>query len=92
MAELKKEAEQDDPMELMGMIAPGDSDSDERQAEATIQEFVLMGFTDEGLLGLFRDPHYQATHRIWTAKGEAYVLEMIARERSAWKREGDPHV
>ncbi len=92
MAELKKEAEQDDPMELMGMIAPGDSDSDERQAEATIQEFVLMGFTDEGLLGLFRAPPYQATHRIWTAKGEAYVLEMIARERSAWKREGDPHV
>ena len=92
MPELKKEPEQDDPMELMGMIAPGDADSDERQAEATIQEFVLMGFTDEGLMGLFRDPHYQATHRILKAKGEAYVREMISRERSAWKREGGSHV
>ena len=92
MAELKKEPEQEDPMELMGMIAPGDADSDERQAEATIQEFVLMGFTDDGLLSLFRDPHYQATHRILKTKGEVYVREMIARERAAWKREGDPHV
>ena len=91
MAELKKEAEADDPMELMGMMAPGDADSDERQAEATIQEFVLMGFTDEGLLELFRSPHYQATHRLWKVKGEAYVKDMIARERAAWRRE-EPHV
>ncbi len=87
MAELKKEAEQDDPMELMGMIAPGDPDSDRRQAEALIQEFMLMGCDREHLLALFRDPHYQATHRLWKGKGEAYVLEMIDRESSAWRRE-----
>lgn len=87
MAELKKEAEQDDPMELMGMIAPGDAGSDERQAEALIQEFVLMNFTDDALMDLFRNPHYQATHRIWKAKGADCVREMIRRERAAWRRE-----
>ena len=91
MGELKKEAEADDPMELLGMMAPGDADSDERQAEALVQEFVLMGWDGEHLLGLFRDPHYQATHRLWKLKGEAYVQDMIGREMAAWRRE-EPHV
>ena len=91
MAELKKDVEQDDPMELMGMIAPGDADSDDRQAESMIEEVVLMGFDEEHLLGLFRDPHYQATHRLWKAKGEAYVQDLISREQAAWRRE-EPHV
>ena len=91
MAELKKDAEQDDPMELMGMLAPGDADSDLRQAEALIQEFMLMGYDRQHLLALFREPHYQATHRLWKTQGEAYVQELIDREASAWRREV-PHV
>ena len=90
MAEMKKDAEQDDPMALLGLIAPGDPDSDLRQAEALVQEFMLMGYDRGHLLALFRDPHYQATHRLWKTQGEAYVLDLIDREASAWRREVNP--
>ena len=85
MAELKKEVEQDDPMELMGMLAPGDADSDERQAEAMVEEFLLMGYPPEAVMDLFRAPHYQATHRLWCQRGEPWVRGILDQVVGSWR-------
>ncbi|MFQ5847273.1 MAG: hypothetical protein ACE5IQ_06295 [Candidatus Methylomirabilales bacterium] len=76
---VNKPFEDDDPMQLTGMALPG-GDMQEA-AEAFVEEFVRMGLQDEPLLDLFKNPFYRATHRIYKAKGEAYVKSLIERIR-----------
>ncbi len=77
----KDEADSDDPLELVGMFVPGD---DQAMTECFVEEFMLMGYTDDRLLGLFRDPHYAGVHRIWRHYGETYVRDLIAQVRGIW--------
>ncbi len=84
----KKQFEQGDPMEIVGVSLPeGDIDD---MAECLVEDYIRNGWDDESLLRLFRDPFYRATHRIYQKKGEAYVLALTARLRQKWGyRKGD---
>ncbi|MBI4055362.1 MAG: hypothetical protein HY402_04425 [Elusimicrobia bacterium] len=85
MAEIhsaQKPFEEDDPMELVGVALP-EGQADE-MLKCLIEEYIREGFDDEGLLRLFRDPFYRASHRIYQEKGEAYVLDLIERLRQKW--------
>lgn len=81
----KQEPSLSDPMELSGVLAPELTDADiAEMTEALVDEYIRLGFDDEELLGLFRNPYYTLTHWIWLSRGETYVREVIERIRQRW--------
>ncbi len=70
-----KEFEDDDPMELAAVAIP-DGDPEE-QARSIMEEFLSMGMSKENVIGLFRDPFYQGTHRLYRKLGEERIARLI---------------
>jgi hypothetical protein len=68
-----KEPESDDPMELMMSCVPGDP---AMMARCVIEEYTLLGASEEELLNLFRQPGYHL-HRLYLERGEDWVRELI---------------
>ena len=69
----------EDPMELVGMVVPGEPGQLEAMAECFVEEYVRMGWDEPRLMTLFVTPMFMATHRIYRQKGEDYVRELIHR-------------
>lgn len=78
------EPESDDPMELVGMVMPGEPGQLEAMAECLVEEYVRLGWDARRLMTLFVNPMFMATHRIYRQKGEAYVSELIDRVCAKW--------
>lgn len=79
----QKEFEEDDPMELAGMVVPLDGEKG-RQAEESmigcfIEEYLMLGYDQEKIVELFRDPFYQATHAVYLTRGENHIRQMIEK-------------
>lgn len=77
--------EDDDPMELVGMVMPGEPGQVEKMAQAIVEEYVLLGWDEKRLLSLFVNPFYLATHRIYQQKGEGYVRALIEKTCAMWR-------
>ena len=75
----------EDPMELVGMVLPGEAGQLEAMAECLIEEYVRLGWNEKRLMTLFVNPMFLATHRIYRLKGEAYVRELIQKTCARWK-------
>lgn len=75
----KDEFETEDPMELVGMVLPGEAGTLEVMAECIVEEYVRMGWDERRLMTLFVNPMFLATYRIYRQKGEAYVRELVSR-------------
>jgi len=73
----KEVFEVEDPMELVGIILPGEPGTLEAMATALVEEYVLLGWDEPRLMTLFVNPLFLATHRIYRQKGEAYVRVLI---------------
>lgn len=77
----EKEFDPDDPMALTGAVmalSGPEAESAEREMAATfVEEFALLGYGDDALLALFKDPFYGFPHRVYRARGEAWVRELI---------------
>lgn len=67
----------EDPMELVGVVMPGEPGMLDAMAAAIVEEYVLLGWDEPRLMTLFVNPLFLATHRIYRHKGEAYVRELI---------------
>ena len=80
-----KDFEDEDPMELTGMVLPGEPGQLEAMAECFVEEYVRMGWDEQRLMTLFRHPMFLATHRIYRQKGEGYVRELIQRTCVKWR-------
>lgn len=81
-----------EPMELVAMGVPATDDA--FMAECLVEEYLLMGWNERQLMGLFSRPFFGATHRIYRERGEEYVRALIQRVGAAWQRqpeEGDAH-
>lgn len=74
----------EDPMELVGMVMPGEPGTLEKMAEALIDEYVRLGWDERRLMTLFTNPMFMATHRIYRQKGEAYVRDLIQETCARW--------
>ncbi len=81
----KDEYSTEDPQELVGMVVPGDSGTLDAMAEAFVEEYVRLGWTEDRLMTLFINPMFMATHRIYRAKGELYVRELIRKSCERWR-------
>jgi len=75
-----KEFEDDDPMELQGMMMP--ERDPEVQAAVIIEEFLSMGMPEKRVLELFKDPFYLGTSQLCSILGEERIAELIQECRS----------
>ena len=66
----------DDPMELQGIEVPGDP---EVMFRLLVEEYASMGWDTEAILGLSRDPFYQAFHGLYVLYGEDGLRERIEK-------------
>ncbi len=74
----------EDPLELVGMVMPGEPGQLEAMAECIVEEYVRMGWDERRLMTLFVNPMFLATHRIYRQKGEEYVRALIQRTCAMW--------
>ena len=84
MSSHDREFEADDPLALVPAVmdVPMDDASYRQMAETFVEEYMLLGFSDEKIAELFHNPYYRATHQILKSKGEAYVTELIKEIRN----------
>ena len=74
----------EDPMDLVGLVLPGEPGQLEAMAECFVEEYVRMGWDEPRLMTLFTNPMFLATHRVYRAKGEEYVRALIRGTRAKW--------
>jgi hypothetical protein len=75
----------EDPMGLVGTVLPGEAGQLEAMAECIVEEYVRLGWGEDRLMVLFRNPLFLATHRIYRQKGEPYVRALILQARAKWR-------
>ncbi len=81
----QKPFDDDDPMELVQVHVPeGD---EEMMAECFVEEFIWLGYDNERLLDLFRNPFYAGAHGIYRRRGEPYVRSLIDRILKRFSRQ-----
>ncbi len=74
----KREADPQDPMELVGVRLPVEGDTALREmAECFAEEFIRLGRSEEEILGLFKDPFYAGPHEAYRNLGEDWIREVI---------------
>ena len=56
-----------------------------------IEEYAMMGFSSEMLMKMFKNPFYQAVHRVYASRGEAYVRELLDSVFHRSEESGGPH-
>jgi|SRR5688500_9258900 len=90
------EADETDPLMLVGVELPADESSWRETARVLAEEFARIGFSEERLMEVFRDPFYAGAHQAYTALGEAAILEIVRSSSMPWKgivfhdRDADP--
>jgi hypothetical protein len=75
----KDEFIDEDPLELVGMVLPGEPGQLMRMAEIIVEEYVRMGWDERRLMTLFVNPMFMATHRIYQQKGVQYVRDLVRK-------------
>ncbi len=75
-----READTDDPMELVGVRLPvADDQAMGDMAECFVEEYVRLGHTADELMRMFQDPFYAGVHQAYRVLGEAHIGELIAK-------------
>lgn len=80
----KDEFVDEDPMDLVGMVIPGEPGELEAMAECFVDEYIRLGWDEPRLMTLFTSPMFMATHRIYRHKGADYVRELIHKTQRRW--------
>lgn len=65
----------------MYLDVPADEAFYEKMARTFVEEYMLMGWSDEEILSLFQEPFYKGTHDILKKQGEPFVKKIIAEVR-----------
>ncbi len=82
----RKEYEEDDPVEMIGVQLPNQSEEQLRDmALCFAEEFVREGWDEEQLLGMFQNPLYQGPHLAWKQKGDDFVKSVIDEAIGMWR-------
>ena len=90
------EADETDPLMLVGVELPADRSVWCETARVLAEEFARIGFSVERLMDVFRDPFYAGAHQAYLALGEAAILEIVRSSAAPWKgivfhdRDADP--
>ena len=80
----KDEFDHEDPMEVISMPMPEDSEMELEMARCLAEEFMRMGQSDEEVLAMFRNPFYSVPNGVDRPLGEDAVKDSIAKARANW--------
>ncbi|MFO0983336.1 MAG: hypothetical protein U1E76_16645 [Planctomycetota bacterium] len=75
-----------DPMMLVGVELPADLESFAVICRVFAEEFARLGFDEDAVMALFRDPFYAGAHRAYQALGEPAVRGMVREAAGIWSR------
>ncbi|MBI1909454.1 MAG: hypothetical protein HYS22_04730 [Deltaproteobacteria bacterium] len=80
----EKEFETEDPFEMVQAFleAPADDRFYEEMTRTFVEEYLMMGWDDEEVFSLFKDPFYRGTHDVLKKKGEEFVKNIIHEVRN----------
>ncbi len=82
----RKEYEEDDPVEMIGIQLPNQSEKQlHDMALCFAEEFVREGWDKEQLLKMFQNPLYQGPHLAWKQKGDDFVKSVIDEAIGMWR-------
>ncbi|MBI4549512.1 MAG: hypothetical protein HY714_01115 [Candidatus Omnitrophica bacterium] len=82
----KHEMDPEDPMEMVGIELPAQSEAEVRDmALCFAEEFARDGWGEDALLNLFRNPLYVGPYRVWKQKGDAFVRSVIEEAGAKWR-------
>ncbi|MBI1976544.1 MAG: hypothetical protein HYS56_03445 [Candidatus Omnitrophica bacterium] len=83
----KDEFDPEDPMEMVGVELPGQSEEQLREmALCFAEEFIRSGWDQEKLFQMFRAPFYQGPYLVWKQKGDEFVRGVIQDAMRRWRR------
>lgn len=70
-------------LNLMGVAVPLPESGFEveEMARTFVEEFVRMGWSDQAVVDLFRNPFYRGPYAVWQSRGEPYVRRLLAEVR-----------
>ncbi|MFQ5928570.1 MAG: hypothetical protein ACE5MK_02655 [Acidobacteriota bacterium] len=75
-----------DPQNLIGVEVPAGEETHLEMAYVFAEEFARLGFDDQRLLHLFRNPFYRSAHRTFEALGEEKIKSIIQEVLQVWGR------
>lgn len=82
----KNEIDPEDPMEMVGIELPAQSEAEVRDmALCFAEEFARDGWQAEAVFNLFRNPFYVAPYRVWKQKGDAFVRSVVEEALGRWR-------
>jgi len=82
----KNEIDPEDPLELIGVELPMQSESQLRDmAVCFAEEFVRDGWDEEALMRMFKNPFYQGPYLAWRQKGDEFIRSAIAEAIKMWR-------
>lgn len=82
----QKENEPDDPMEMIGVELPAQSEAQLRDmALCFAEEFVREGWEKDEILMMFHHPFYQGPYMVWKQKGDEYIKSVINEAIRMWR-------
>ena len=81
-----KEFEPDDPIEMIGVEIPNQTEEQLRDmALCFAEEFVREGWKEEELMKLFKNSFYHGPHLVWKQKGDDFVRSVILEALKMWR-------
>ena len=85
----EKEWEEDDPMEMVAIELPAQSDAELRDmALCFAEEMVRLGWEEDKLIKVFQSPFYHGPNLVYRQKGEKFVREVIQQAKTMWRIPG----
>ena len=73
-----------DPNVLVGVVLPADAEATREMAYVFAEEFARLGYNQQQILGLFKNPFYGGAHGAYQSLGEAATLAIIDECLAAW--------
>jgi len=83
---IKKEFEPDDPIEMIGMEIPNQSEEQLRDmALCFAEEFIREGWDKEKIILMFHHPFYQGPYMVWKQKGGDFINSVVDEAIKMWR-------
>ena len=80
------EADETDPMLLVGVELPADASAALDTVQVFAEEYARMGFDEKELMGLFQNPFYAGAHQAFVELGEERVRPIVMEHVALWGR------
>ena len=75
-----------DPTLLVGVELPADAAPLPDTAAVLAEEYARLGYDEDRLMALFKNPHYAGMHQLYCALGETKIRAIVREQVDFWGR------